>query len=457
MVRQISNKNRRRVVSLWLDGNTYRKISAEIGVSIGVISSIIAKERVKVPEIDELRELKVALIQADTNLIDALRGADFLKKLNDLNIPVTRIPVCINLLNQYGEKTEEVLDSGLRLKELEVSRGKTYEDILIDAAEKVQEQQILKKSIEELNSEKKTLINFLLELDHLKLLQDKMNRYGLTLSRLDGFIKKSIRLDALGFTSKATELLASELARIGLDPQRAAIMLTKLLSQYGNLEGAVEKLFAANRVLQQDIEKKKDERESLEKQLIAFREQRNKFQILTETEENLHTYKRDQLETEYAFKRNELETRYSSKWNKIETLYNERVRNLTDQYEIEKSKLKEEIQDLKEQHKSKMKKVQELKSEDEILQANINVAETLLIKIEEKFTESRPIAALITLIKSSKAPIEKTTLLKAVLGVVEGVKTRINTNKLLVSNRLKLSGSLEEISRILDEELKFAK
>ena len=155
MVRQISNKNRRRVVSLWLDGNTYRKISAEIGVSIGLISSIIAKERVKVPDIDELRELKVALIQADTNLIDALRGADFLKKLNDLNIPVTRIPVCINLLNQYGEKTKEVLSSGLRLKELEVSRGKTYEDILIDAAEKVRELQILKKRIEELNSEKK--------------------------------------------------------------------------------------------------------------------------------------------------------------------------------------------------------------------------------------------------------------------------------------------------------------
>lgn len=138
MVRQIPNEIRRRVVKLWLNGNTYRAISIRIGVSLGVISSIITKERGKVPDIDELRELKVALIQADTNPIDALRGADFLGKLNDLNIPMTRIPACINLLNQYGEKTEQVLDSGLRLKELETSQGKTYEHILTDATEKSQ-------------------------------------------------------------------------------------------------------------------------------------------------------------------------------------------------------------------------------------------------------------------------------------------------------------------------------
>ena len=158
MVRQIPNKIRRNVVKLWLDANTYREISARAGVSIGVISSIIAKERGRVPDIDELRELKVALIQANANPIDALRGAAFLEKLNDLSIPMTRIQVCINLLNQYGEKAGEVLDSGLRLKELETSQGKTYEHILTDAAEKARELQIQKKRTGELNSKEKTLM-----------------------------------------------------------------------------------------------------------------------------------------------------------------------------------------------------------------------------------------------------------------------------------------------------------
>jgi hypothetical protein len=47
-------------------------------VSIGVISSIITKERERIPDINALRELKVALIHADTNPVDALRGAGFL-------------------------------------------------------------------------------------------------------------------------------------------------------------------------------------------------------------------------------------------------------------------------------------------------------------------------------------------------------------------------------------------
>jgi len=86
MVRQIPIEVRRRVVELWMDGNSYRQVSAKTGVSLGTISIIINEERRKVPDIEGLRELKLALKQADANLTDALRGASFLEKLNDLDI-----------------------------------------------------------------------------------------------------------------------------------------------------------------------------------------------------------------------------------------------------------------------------------------------------------------------------------------------------------------------------------
>ncbi len=110
MVRELSLEVRLRIVELWLDGDSYRRIPAETGASLGAISSIIDGEKKRVPGVQELRQLNVALKKADANLMDALRGARLLEKLNSLNIQVDGIRCCISLLEKYGENAGDVLD-----------------------------------------------------------------------------------------------------------------------------------------------------------------------------------------------------------------------------------------------------------------------------------------------------------------------------------------------------------
>ena len=247
MVRKLTLETRRKVVEFWFDGDSYRNISTKLEISLGAISSIIEEEKKKIPDIEVLRKLKITLSKAGVKLASALRGAALLNKLNNLGIPINSIPVCINLLTQYGEKTSEVLEAGQRLKMLEATQGKSYTDIVAEAAEKTRELQDATYRIKDLNSREENITKSLRNLEHLKTLSDKMNRCGLTLTRLDGFIEKNLGLDELGFTQKTAELLASELANIGLDPQKAAAMFVNLLKQVGSLEEALAKLFGENK------------------------------------------------------------------------------------------------------------------------------------------------------------------------------------------------------------------
>ncbi len=48
------------------DGDNYRGIQAETGTSLGAISSIIEGEKKRVPDIQELRQLNVALKKRNT-------------------------------------------------------------------------------------------------------------------------------------------------------------------------------------------------------------------------------------------------------------------------------------------------------------------------------------------------------------------------------------------------------
>ena len=97
MVRKLAPELRRRVFEFWLEGKNYREISNATSVSSGAITQIIDEKRKKVPELDELRDLKIALKKADVSVIDAKRGALFQERISALNIQLERIPSIIKL------------------------------------------------------------------------------------------------------------------------------------------------------------------------------------------------------------------------------------------------------------------------------------------------------------------------------------------------------------------------
>lgn len=394
MVRKHPPEVRRRVVELWLDGNTYKDIYAETGASPASSSSIIDRTRKQVPDIDELRRLNIFLKNAGANLRDALKGAQFLDTLNQLNIQIDRIPACISLLDQYGEKAGEVLESGQRLRELETSQGKTYGDIIDDATKKAQQLQEMTTRLKNLRKEEETIKSSLPYLEHLKLLNGKMSSYNLTLQRVDGFIEHSIKLEKLGFTHEAGELLAYELANRGLNPQMAADKLASLLSEHGNLGTAIAKLQEEKNSLQTAIDTKNAQLDGLTSQL-----------------------------EEFASKKSQLEGK---------------IKNL------EITRGQEE------------KQIQRLKQENESVQASLSKAQTALTKVEEKLKRNRHLATFALLAEEPLSQLEPATVLEVSVGFIEALKEHVDANPELVSHPPMLQSKLEEITGILAVEHRLA-
>ena len=91
MVRRIGDSNRRNVLAHWLDLKTMREVSVVERISIGSVSHIINEERERTLDLDDLRKLNKRLKEADTNSLDATRGANLLERLNELSISASAL------------------------------------------------------------------------------------------------------------------------------------------------------------------------------------------------------------------------------------------------------------------------------------------------------------------------------------------------------------------------------
>ncbi len=91
-------------------------------------------------------------------------------------------------------------------------------------------------------SKKDTLLSELGELDHLKKIKTAMQTRGVTLSRMGSFLEDHLALEALGCTEDTAKILAAELNKTKLSPERAAIKVASLLKKSQSLEDAVNNL-----------------------------------------------------------------------------------------------------------------------------------------------------------------------------------------------------------------------
>jgi len=405
MVRQLLSEERNAVVKLWLDGNTYREIQESTKVSLGAISSVIDEERKRNPDIDELRKLKAALKEARAGVTDALRGATLLARLNNMNIPIDRIHACINLVEQYDGRAGEVLEWGQRLKELEASLGKTYQEIVSDAAQRARQAQDSEVKLENLRREEQTVKESIRDLEQLKTLNNKIGRHNITLPHLDALIEQNVTLQELNFTPEAAGILAFELQKLSLDPQKAAATLVSLLSQYESLQKAVGELQAQKNTLQDDIQAK-------------VVDQQNAKRLLNELVERI-----DILEKEFTPKREELE----SGIRKLET-----------------------------EAEAHRKEIQGLKSEEMAVRTSLEKAQIILKNIDENMAKMRPLATLAFLVEDPPSQLDPATVLKVAIALLEGLRTHAKAHPRLVSNPLAIDQELQKISDMLAVELRLA-
>jgi predicted nucleic acid-binding Zn-ribbon protein len=424
MVRRFSEEERRRIVELWLDGNSYRSVSAKMkNASLGAISSIINEEMKKVPDLEELRKLNMAVKRAGCSIEEASRGSQFLEKLKSLNIPVDRLSAAISLLNRYGNKAKDLLEHAERLKELETSEGKTYDRIVAQAAQKTKELKDMTKRVGSLKAEEEALKQSLGEIEQLKTLSEKTKLHGLTIQRLDGFIEGSLRLEQLGFTPNAAQILANELSKQGLDPEKAAIALTSLLAEKKSLEAVVEEFLREKKKLQQDLQSLRDEQQSAAQNLRSL-----KTQI-------------DDLVQDIG---------------KKEEAYKIRIDNLESEYRLKKEKLQAQLLNLRREHETESKRIQKLRDDHEALQKTINGVQAMLRQIDDRVAESRPLATFASITEDPKSRLDQETVLKVSIAFFEGLKTHLEAYPHIISYSKGLKQKLEEVSMDLAGELRLA-
>jgi hypothetical protein len=299
MVRKIPPDVEDAVLRYWLGGDNYREISHKTLISVGKVSGIINRKRTAAPDLDELRKFLLSIKAQKSSYIDLLRGQKFLERLDQLGVSLGQLDACVKLLNQYGKEAGNILALLDRLRRLEATSGRTYQQIVDDSFEKAKRLEESEKRIRELKAREEDIRAHLPELERLRVLVLKMQDNQVTILNLDGFIDQSRRLSQLGFTLSTAEILATELSKAGLEPNKAAAILADAINQYQELENALRILREEKRLTEQAVEDAKIKLISLNKQVanqtILIEENRSLSEKLEETYEKM----RKQLDLDY--------------------------------------------------------------------------------------------------------------------------------------------------------------
>lgn len=231
MRREFREQDRSKIVQLWLQNMNYRQIAQQTKASLGTISSEIEKVRKVEPDLDSLRELNATLRKSGIALVDALRGASLMVKMNELGLTLEQISGFIT-----GEKANEVA----RLEREKVR--------LEGEIKKVEEKRSLaEKELKDLLSTRQRL---------LKVGVDKLEDLAMFINEFE----------TLGFSAKEVQ----ELAR-----------LKKELDEEGIRIGTLRQHFKSTRALKQKCQAIQMEMESEETKLKLLTRMRR------ETERNI--------------------------------------------------------------------------------------------------------------------------------------------------------------------------
>ncbi len=300
MVRKIPPDVEDAVLRYWLEGHNYREISNKTLVSIGKVSGIINRKRTAAPDLDELRKFLLSIKAQKSSYIDLLRGEKFLERLDQLGVSLGQLDACVKLLNQYGKEAGNILALLDRLKRLEATSGRTYQQIVDDSFEKAKRLEESEKRIRELKAREEDIRTHLYELERLRELSLKMQDNQLTPLNLDGFIDHSRKLSQFGFMLSTAEILAAELSKVDLDPNKAAAILANAIREYQELENALRILGNEKRLTEQAVEDEKIKLRSLNEQVVnqTILIEENRF--LTKKLEETYEKMRKQFDLDYV-------------------------------------------------------------------------------------------------------------------------------------------------------------
>ncbi len=336
------------------------------------------------------------------SLSDALRGADFEQKLRTLGIPLDKLPSLVALVEKYGDKARVVLEFAHELKRMEEVEGKTYQAVLVDFGEKAQEARELGSEIERMGGQAKALKETLRELHTLAALKEELDKHNLSGPRLQAFIDRNLKLDELGFSSHAAEALGSELQKKGLDPSKAAVILSSMVDEYRTTEEAMA-----------DMRRQKGD---LQKQVKATLRKVGVAEEELSGIEGLVKVKKGQLE---GFKQLEEDQ---------ERLHRGTIERREKEVSAQTERLGREITGLEGRKKGLEEEVGQLGDEERQTQEALLDLEGNLEKIEGRVGKTKPFAVIASVTENPKSPLPPSDVARTLLAIVAGFKLYSDAN-----------------------------
>jgi myosin heavy subunit len=404
---------------------TYRDISTRTEASIGTISEIIKEYRQRSSDLDDLRKLHLELRKAKINLPDALRGARFLRNLDELELDRNYLAKCLKFTKDAGGRAPELAIAGSRLIELEKKTGKPYEQLFFEFDEKLKAEAESSKRVKIFEDKELKLRNSIRHLDKLRMLQETMDRHSITPTLLEGLIAAELRLRELGFTSQQAEVLAQELTRRRLDPSTASAQIATLLRESLDLEEAKKKSKEEAEEWASKLEKAKSNAISLKEEI---QRQEDKLKELKENYAN----REKQLEKEYEALQSKLKAEYDAEQQKLEK---------------EKNKLKSQIGDLEDTLNTDIQNL-------ELAKANTSEAQDALQTVKDSVERDKIFGVIVTLIKRPEALKSQPDVLEATIAILGGFDSYLEKTDLFKwRDRPKLRLRLDELLKHMVEEL----
>ena len=194
-MRRISSHTEERIVELWFEGVPRDRIAEMLGVSGSTVSAIIDS----LPEcLRELRLLAVELRKTGASPKEALKGAETLSQLKDLDLGLDQLQDFVEAAKKLGNEEygpADVMKAAMKLSNLEQETGKKYLEVLADYEAKISQNEELKTEIEENKKEldqiRKTKRDLIEKADRAEELELNLANHGLTLKdpeELCGFL-----------------------------------------------------------------------------------------------------------------------------------------------------------------------------------------------------------------------------------------------------------------------------
>ncbi len=334
--------------------------------------------------------------------VEMLKGIHYAEKLDALGVALDKLPSFVALVEKYGPRAGEVLEYAVKLMELEEKEGKSYQAVLVDFAEKAQGAKELGTETERLKKEKRSLEGSLGELHTLVPLKEELDKHNLSGHRLQAFIDRNLRLDELGFSSQAAEVLGSELQKKGLDPSKAAVILSSMIDDYRTAEEAVADMSRQKGDLQKQLRTTLRKVEMVEEELRGV--------------DDLVRVKKGQLE---GLKQLEADQ---------ERLHRSTMERREHEGSVQAGELVKEIASLEGRKKVLQEGVSQLKDEERRTQSALLELEGNLQKIEGQVGKTKPLAVVASVTENPKSPLPPSDVVKTLLGVIAGFKSYSDAN-----------------------------